>query len=281
MSIQLTGNTYNQQFTPQAVGLPLRRLQQSYADTPNFWFANNAAMSMFFTAFSATLPLGEGQFIHSVRLFQDRISDQKLRAQVRAFIGQEAHHSREHQALNDLLVARGIRLDRIEAFMKVFHKLQRKWLSPEDQLAMTVCGEHLTALMSDYILRRRPEYQDMMAPAMAKLWVWHAIEETEHKAVAFDVYDRLVGDRRRLHRVMILLTLFVLIGNTATASELVFRAGQGFNWTMWKDAFGLLATMLEETKDDYMAFYQPDFHPWDVDNSEAVALAKAKFDISP
>lgn len=281
MSSTFSEATTSPKYTPESVGLPLRRLQQSYTETPDFWFANNAAMSMFFTAFSATLPLGEGQFIHSIRLFQDRISDKKLRAQVRAFIGQEAHHSREHQALNDLLIDRGIRLDRIEAFMKIFHKLQRRWLSPEDQLAMTVCGEHLTALMSDYILRRRPEYQDMMAPAMAKLWVWHAIEETEHKAVAFDVYERLVGDRKRLHRVMALLTLFVLVGNTATASELVFRSGQGFNWSMWKDAFSLLGRMLEESKDDYLAFYQPNFHPWDVDNSTAVAAAKAKFNITP
>ncbi len=262
------------------LGIPIRRLGQSYDDDiPDFWFANNAAMSMFFSAFSATLPVGEGQFIHSVRLFQDRITDPVLQAQVRAFIGQEAHHSREHQAFNAMLTARGIRVDRIEKTMKVFHKYQRRWLSPEDQLAMTVCGEHLTALMSDYILRRRPEYLDQMAPALARLWAWHAIEETEHKAVAFDVYDQLIGDRKRLYRVMALLTVFVLVGNTATATELVLRAGQMRNWTMWRDAFALLGTMLKETQDDYMAFYQKGFHPWDVDNRNALEDARRRFDI--
>lgn len=267
-------------YSAAEVGLPLRRLDQQYDESvPDFWFANNAMMSMFFAAFSATLPVGEGQFIYSVRLFQERISDPVLRAQVRAFIGQEAHHSREHEALNKALTARGYNLDGIERDAIRFHKFQRRFLSARDQLAMTVCAEHLTALMSDYLLRRRPEYLEQMAPTMARLWAWHAIEESEHKAVVFDVYDQVVGDRKRLYRMMVLLTGVFLVANTARATELVWQSGQLRDLGMWKHALGLLAKMLAETREDYLAFFKEGFHPWDLDNRPELDQARQRFNI--
>ena len=40
-------------------------------------------------------------------------------------------------------------------------------------------------------------------PAMAKLWRWHALEETEHKAVAFDVFQQVSGNKWLLRRAML------------------------------------------------------------------------------
>lgn len=73
-------------------------------EIPEFWFNNNALLTMLLTALSSAFPDGERQFIHSVRNYQDKISDPILLKQVRAFIGQEAHHGKEHDALNAMML---------------------------------------------------------------------------------------------------------------------------------------------------------------------------------
>ncbi|MDF1821629.1 MAG: metal-dependent hydrolase [Alcanivoracaceae bacterium] len=262
----------------EAVGVPVRRLGQTYDDAiPDFWFRNNAFLSMFFTGFSATLPEGEDQFIYSVRLFQKKITNPVLKAQVRAFIGQEAHHSKEHDALNETLKKRGYPLGWIENRIRKLNRLMRKHQSPQKQLAGTVCGEHITALMSDYMLGKRPELLEQMAPAMEKMWAWHAIEETEHKGVAFDVYDQLVGDRNLLRRTMMEVTFFFLILNTTHALALMRQTGQMKNWRMWREALGVLGRMGRELRADYMDFYRKDYHPWQHDNRDVLAAARKKY----
>ena len=262
----------------EAVGVPVRRLGQTYDESiPDFWFRGNAFLSMFFTGFSANLPPGEEQFIYSVRLFQQKITHPVLKAQVKAFIGQEAHHSREHDTLNKAMKARGYPLAGIEKRMQTLNKLMRKYQSPQKQLAGTVCGEHITALIADYLIRKRPELLDEMAPAMRKIWGWHAIEETEHKAVAFDVYDQLVGDRNLLRLTMLEITVMFFTLNTLEAMQLMRRTGQITNWKMWREAVGFLGTFVKETGSDYLDFYKKDYHPWQHDNREALKAARKKY----
>lgn len=82
-------------------------------EIPEFWFNNNALLTMLLTALSSAFPDGERQFIHSVRNYQDKISDPILLKQVRAFIGQEAHHGKEHDALNAMMLKKGYPVARI------------------------------------------------------------------------------------------------------------------------------------------------------------------------
>ena len=53
---------------------------------------------------------------------------------------------------------------------------------------MTAALEHFTATLAEMILSD-PEARDMFGDETVKnLFLWHALEEAEHKAVAFDVY---------------------------------------------------------------------------------------------
>lgn len=260
------------------VGVPVRRLGQEYGDDiPEFWFKDNAFLTLFFTGFSANLPEGEAQFIHSVRLFQKKITDPVLQAQVRAFIGQEAHHSTEHDALNECMKRKGYPLHKIEQRMRTMNKWMQKYQSPAKQLAGTVCGEHITALMADFFLSKAPELFDDMAPEVGTIWAWHAIEETEHKGVAFDVYDQLVADRNLLRRTMVELTLFFFTLNTLQALAMMPRSGQMFNLKMWREAFSVFGKLGRSSFREYLDFYKKDYHPWQHDNRFALARAKKRF----
>lgn len=259
------------------VGLPVRKMDLTYDDDlPLAWFADNELVSMFLTTFSATLPEGESHFIHSVRLFQDKITDPVLKAQIRAFIGQEGHHSREHDTFNNAMRDKGVDITKVEKRMAA---AVRRWKkrSPKYQLAHTVCAEHFTALLADLLLSKRPDLLEQMTPQARTIWGWHAIEEAEHKAVAFDVYDQTVGDRRYLRRVMVGVTLEFLLINARGALTLFRGTGQMTNWKQWKELFALARTIGRETWADYKSFYRLDFHPWQHDNREALEKAKSEY----
>ena len=110
--------------------------------------------NLFLAALSSAFPDGERQFIHSVRNYQSQIEDPILSKQVRAFIGQEAHHGKEHDQLNDLMRKRGYPIDRIYKRFKKMNKMMQQTFSPAHQLASTVCMEHLTAIMADYFISK-------------------------------------------------------------------------------------------------------------------------------
>jgi predicted metal-dependent hydrolase len=259
------------------VGVPVRKVRQDYSAVPRFWFRGNAFLTMFFTGFSATLPAGEDQFMHAVRLFQDKVTEPVLRAQVRAFIGQEAHHSFEHRALNAAVRQHGFDIDAIEQRMNARMEWMKSRFSDKELLAWTVTGEHITALMADYMINKHPELLDQVHPVMAKIWGWHAIEETEHKAVAFDVYDQLVGDRNLLRSMMARNTVMFLTLNTLEAVRLMRQSGEMRDIKMWIEAIGFLASMMRDIGPEYMDFYRKDFHPWQHDNRAALARARARF----
>ncbi len=259
------------------VGIPVRKVRLTYgAEMPTLWFANNGFLTAYFAAFSAAFPEGEGQFIYSVRLFQDKITDPVLQAQVRAFIGQEAHHSQEHDRLNNTMIERGFPLQKVDNTFRWMNRLIRKYQSPADQLAGTVCGEHLTALMAHYALAQ-PEFLEMVAEPTRTTWAWHAIEELEHKAVAFDVYDQLVGDRKRLRQTMVFLTVIFVLMNTFQALRLMRHTGQLTNWKKWREAFGVLGHMWRASKADCLDFYKDDYHPWQHDSRELLKASKLKY----
>lgn len=259
------------------VGIPVRKMGLTYGpEMPSLWLNNNAFLTMLFSAFSATLPEGEDQFVYSVRLFQDKITDPVLQAQVRAFIGQEAHHSREHEALNNTLISRGFDLGRIERQVKVMNQWMRRYQSPAAQLAGTVCGEHMTALLADFALRD-PDFLNSIPEPVRTTWAWHAIEELEHKGVAFDVYDQLVGDRKLLHRTMRVLTLIFFSLNMINALQLMRRTGQLTDLKMWREAFRSLRHMIRFSRSDYRDFFKPDYHPWQHDCLETLKTARAKY----
>lgn len=84
----------------KALGITVRRPQFNPQAIRRHYFANSPVMSHLLTALSSTFPIGEQFFVHSVRNVRDRVQDEQLQAEISAFIGQEAMHSKAHSEFN-------------------------------------------------------------------------------------------------------------------------------------------------------------------------------------
>jgi len=258
----------------------VRRMRFDFPDdTPELWFDGDPFLTLFYTAFSATLPEGERMFIRAVRNYLDRIDDPVLRAEVQAFVGQEAQHAQGHEAFNRFMERKGYSIARIEEGTRAFARWVQKQ-PPAVQLALTVSAEHFTALMADYHMRKVPELADHIDPSVLRLWAWHVIEEAEHKAVAFDVYQHAVGDKALLNRVMAIQTVMFVVMSGLNAFTLLEESGHLRDWAMWRrtarrmlSPTGFLPLMWR----DYLDFYRRDFHPWQHDNREALKRWRAQY----
>lgn len=247
-------------------------------DMPKWWWDNDPFKTLLLAALSSGFPPGERFFIDSVRHFQDRITDPELQKAIRGFIGQEAHHSREHQQLNGFLEERGIRLSRLEKEIADFMNVLRK-MSPERQLAHTVAVEHFTALMAEEFLLKYDALEEM-DPRMAPIWAWHAIEESEHKAVAFDVYKAIGGSEWvRVSEMAVVSVLFPLF-TTLHVYQLMKEAGEHRNWKSWAAGLNYMwgkPGIFRKLLPAYAKFYAPTFHPWNHDARDLVEKAKRKW----
>ena len=238
------------------------------------WHPAGRQVSHFLNSMSVLFPVGERFFIHSVRHFRGHIGDPELQEAVKAFIGQEAMHGREHEAYNRALQAAGIPAEAMEAQVHALLEWFKNNTPPGMQLFGTVALEHFTATLANRLLADEAVLGDPLDPAMAALWRWHALEETEHKAVAFDVWDSVMGrgPRAYLHRAAGMLLASILFWALVTVfyarilraeGKLTDLRGWGRMWQVHFGRIGFMRKMILPWAD----YFRPGFHPWDHDNS--------------
>jgi len=270
--------------TPE--GLEIRPRQLDFAlpsPMPRHWHSGDAFKTHLFDAMSVLFPDGERFFIDSVRLFRDRIDDPLLNEQIRGFIGQEGHHSREHLEYSARLRELGYDVDYLERGVQRRLRFVRKYMPAELQLAATTAVEHLTAIMANALLSN-PRWMDGADPALAKLWRWHALEETEHKAVAFDVFQQVSGSPWLRRRAMIQSTFFFTTDTLKGLTHMLKRDGLLWNWRVWRDGLiwlwgkdGIYRPLVRA----YCDFYRGQFHPWQHDNRHLIEQYRLEFDPQP
>ncbi|RYY79692.1 MAG: metal-dependent hydrolase [Moraxellaceae bacterium] len=258
----------------KASGITVRRLDFNPQLIKRHFFANSPLMSHLLTALSSTFPIGEQFFVHSVRNVRDRITDEQLQAEITAFIGQEAMHSKAHTEFNQAWRRDDYQLDSFQAWLAK-HDVRIKKAPYKVQLAITSAFEHFTALLGGYILNH-PELLETLDDDAVKLWVWHAIEEIEHRAVAFDTYQTLYGDLKLRRQVMQAVT-------TSFASLTLYGTQRLFWQDKWKSlpkvggnlrGLYLVTKMLVQLIPEYLSYYKKDFHPSDIDHSKILKYWK-------
>jgi predicted metal-dependent hydrolase len=180
--------------------VPTRRISfdESLQDLPRH-FANDGDLvsSHVAAALSGVFPDGEDFFVASVRHYRDKITDPDLKRQVNGFIGQEAMHGREHRVFNARLAELGYPTKAVERFTRFGLRLRTKYAPAKANLAATAALEHFTATLAELVLTSEETRNMFGHDGVRNLFTWHALEESEHKAVAFDVY-RAVGGGERL-----------------------------------------------------------------------------------
>ena len=261
---------------PKAIGIKVRKLSFNPSKIRRHFFANSPVMSHLLTALSSTFPIGEQFFVHSVRNVRDKVQDEKLQVQIAAFIGQEAMHSKAHAEFNDAWRRDDYNLDgfqawlgRRDAFIKSVH--------PKFQLAVTCAFEHFTALLGGYVLRH-PEVLSTLDEDAIKLWAWHAIEEIEHRAVAFDVYQAVYKDDRTRRIVMRNVTTGFASLTFYSATRLFMQDWRKSVPKVTQNAYGvyMISKMLISLIPEYLSYFKADFHPSEIDYSKIVAHWKDK-----
>lgn len=262
------------------------RNRQFHAGESKYWYGGDPAISAYYNALSALFPAGETFFCETVRAQKDRIADPKLKAEVKEFIAQESIHAREHHIYNKRIAAQGYPMAELERRSERMQAVGR-WLPKKLQLGFTVALEHYTTIISDCLLNVREDFARHVSPTDYEFWIWHSIEETEHKSVAFDVLKAITSPVG-----FYLIRAFSLFATTLSFNAILFLhirtllKTDGLQWS--PKAWGRILHYMwvfpgawRVCLPAWFAWLKPGFHPWQHDNRELVATWKAEHGEKP
>ncbi|MFW2036302.1 metal-dependent hydrolase [Acinetobacter junii] len=261
---------------------PVRRMDYNFENTPKYWCANDPAMTHYFTGLSTLFPEGESYLVRSVRALREHAKlNEALDREISAFIGQEAMHSKEHHAFHISAQQHGMNPESLEKVTGIVLKGLEKVFSKKWNLLVTVGLEHYTAVLVVSMMETVNEY--MTDKTIRDLWLWHSVEETEHKAVAFDLYEYLYGNglNAYLPRVTIFTLSLILITGLSTIYQIVLmkRDKQLSNLKTWQNFFNFAAKQYKTFIPKFFEYYRYDFHPNQTNEKDLVATTKIKLGI--
>lgn len=244
-----------------------------------WWLGGDPIGTAFYNALSATFPYGERFFMDSVRRYRD-VAPPALAAQIQAFLAQEAMHTREHIFFNKQIADHGFDVTKMETRTKDRLDFART-RTPLQQLGATIALEHFTAILAHALLAD-PRHLEGASDEAKAMWRWHAIEEVEHKAVAFDTFviaaEKLPAWRRWLLRSLTMVAatrlLFDVVGRNMAD---IFAADGLTGGKTWRRTLSFLLVrpgMLRQVLGAYFDYFRPGFHPWDHDDRALIRTSE-------
>lgn len=269
--------------TPDDVTILPRDIKFDVASANSqYWMDGDPVGTAIMNSLSLTFPDGERMFMDAVKAYRGEVSG-KLAKDVKDFIHQEAIHSREHHLLNQHIDREKYPVAEIEETIRGRVQMGRDG-GPMRMLIATICLEHMTAMMADLMVGQTEMFQKT-EPGIERMWRWHAMEETEHKAVAFDVFLEVTKDWSPLKRYMRRCISMLIIASNFTKNIENFSvmmleadgwetrtARKAVRKYLWKspNLFGRDLSI-------FFSWFKPGFHPWDHDNRELMTEWKAEF----
>ena len=151
-------------------------------------------------------------------------------------------------------------------------------------LAVTMALEHYTAMMAAEFLANPQHFADS-DPEVRDMWRWHAVEEIEHKGVAFDTWNHATKDwsdgKRWRVRSIVMLSVTVRFFKNRWADSLALLKQDGI--TGWKARWGLFKYLtvspgvVRRIFPAWLAYFKPGFHPWDHDDRALINVYEGEF----
>ena len=247
-----------------------------------WWCGGDPVATAWMNSLSASFPLGEGLFIESVKAFRDD-APPRLEREIRAFVRQEVNHTREHLAFNRAAADSGYDMRAIEE--RIAHNVEIARTRPAIvQLGVTIALEHFTAMFAHLLLKDPRAFFDPNAP-QAAIWRWHAVEEIEHKGVAFDTFLHATRTWPRRKRwklkalTMVLITGRFISHRSYDALDMLAQDGI----TGWRARARLVwylfgkPGVLRRIFPAWLAYFLPGFHPWNNDDRALIARYESDF----
>lgn len=228
---------------------------------PKFWYANDPFKTRLWDALSIIFPPGEKFFMTSMRNFKPQIS-QKLKAELDLFNSQEASHGIIHRKDNDRIAKNNTAVDFSRNLIdELMNKQYTSKYSKEYQIAITAALEHFTALGANAVFH--PSLFNGADYRIFAMYAWHAIEEVEHRDVAYDIMQSVdVGYFKRILALLHSSVMFPLMiakvqnillkADGYTKIEIAKMRIKNIPW-MVKSSFILL--------NGFFSYFSPFYHP--------------------
>ena len=264
--------------------VPTRPMEfdERIADLPkHFAVDGDIVMSHILAVLSSVFPDGEDFFVRSVRAGLPSVTDPVLKKDVEGFIGQESMHGREHRILNEKLAELGYPTRQIGRYVRAVTEFRERIQSKRTNLAYTAALEHYTAALAENLLGHPEARAEIAHPGFRYLLMWHALEESEHKAVAFDVYRAAGGGelRRQVTMWMTHLTFVLETGIWAAISLAMDPAARRSPRRVAKSLWRLRKSPFTtpEAVRQLFEYHRPGFHPNDRDTADLIATWRENF----
>lgn len=246
------------------------------------WMNDDPVGTAFYNSLSISFPHAEVYMIDSLKPWREHVSE-PMRQEINAFIQQELNHSREHIAFNRGMIEAGYEFKSVEKdIINLVQKLNMR--DDLSRLQMTMCMEHLTAVISAELLSDERHLAGAETE-LRNMWLWHATEEIEHKAVAYNVWLEATKDwsglRRWANRSLFFTAISYRFFSNRLSAQIHLLQQDGYSksaafFAMMR--YGLKkGGLLRRLAKPWAAFYKVNFHPWSVDDRHLIAAGESQF----
>jgi predicted metal-dependent hydrolase len=259
---------------------PVRRMDFGFKDVPKYWFANDPFLTHFLTSLSSLFPEGEFFFVTSpCATFVTKLMIRSCRRKFLPLSAKRPCTPRSIKPSMTMPQRTGLMWTTCTAVLANCSSLAHKDLTHKQQLAVTCALEHFTATIANQLMKREDINGLMIDPMMRKMWLWHAVEESEHKSVCYDAYQRLYknsyGTRASFMMLAWSILALVLVEQQV---RLMAKDKQLLNFPSWRRGMWTLfgyKGFLSELAVPLLDYFRPGFHPEDHFSDDMEAKYKA------
>ncbi len=267
--------------------VPVRHMEFNFdsANLDDRFYEGTELSSAYFEALSIFLTYGEDLVIDTARYHRQFVKDPELKRLVTVLIGQEAIHSKMHNEFNDVLAEHRFPVTFYRFLADKVFEYGFKRLSNRMQLSLMAGIEHFTAVLSEYMMKNEAVFYTTDDEKQRALWMWHMLEESEHKDIAFDVFQELSDDYGLRMRGFALaaFTILFLVPLGGSLIPLIRKPTNLINLHYWKDVKRSLTLIAGPKKGVWgstlghiIDYTRRDFHPKDHDTSVYLEYYKKK-----